>query len=160
MTDFNATLKRAFAEAHEPADDGFTVAVTHRVARREKSSLWLLSAQGVGIAAAAAAIVYGLMGAFGAYGAEVLASFGLEVARAHGALTQASAINLGTVAAGLTQIVFVVAGLAGGAVVYRTSQARWARQHEDLCGVPSCGAPAQRQTDGDLGAHHQGLGAG
>ena len=25
MTDFDALLKRSFAEAHEPVDDGFTV---------------------------------------------------------------------------------------------------------------------------------------
>ena len=35
MTDFDALLKRSFAEAHEPADDGFAVNVTHVVAMRE-----------------------------------------------------------------------------------------------------------------------------
>lgn len=121
MDDFNATLKRAFAEAPEPADDGFVVNVTHIVARKEKSVLWLLSLQGLGIAAAAAAIVYGLMGAFGAVGMELLAGVGLEVARVHGAMTQASSFNFATMAAGLTQILFVMAGLAGGAVVYRAT---------------------------------------
>ncbi len=122
MTDFNATLTRAFAEAHEPADDGFVRRVAHRIERREKAALWLLSAQGVGIAAAAAAIVYGLMPLFGVFGPELLADAGLEVARAHGALTQASSINLTTMAAGLTQVLFAVGALAGGALVYRTSQ--------------------------------------
>ncbi len=35
MTDFDALLKRSFAEAHEPADDGFVVNVGHAVAKRE-----------------------------------------------------------------------------------------------------------------------------
>lgn len=121
MNDFNATLKRAFAEAHEPADDGFTVHVTHAVARRERSVLWLQNLQGLGIAAAAAAIVYGLMGAFGAFGMELMAGVGLEVARAHGAITEASSFNFATIAAGMTQLLFVAAGLAGGAVVYRAT---------------------------------------
>ncbi len=122
MDDFNATLKRAFAEAHEPADNGFTVNVTHIVARREKSVLWLLSLQGIGIAIAAAAVVYGLMGAFGAYGMELMAGLGLEVARAHGAMTQVSSFDFASLAAGLTQILFVAGALAGSAVVYRASQ--------------------------------------
>ena len=33
MTDFDALLKRSFAEAHEPADDGFAVNVAHAVAQ-------------------------------------------------------------------------------------------------------------------------------
>jgi len=52
----------------------------------------------------------------------LLADAGLEVARAHGALTQASSINLTAMAAGLTQVLFAVGALAGGALVYRTSQ--------------------------------------
>ena len=122
MTDFNATLPRAFAEAHEPADEGFTLRVAGRVERREKAVLWLMTAQGVGIAAAAAAIVYGLMPLLGLFGPELLADAGLEVARAHGALSQASSINLANLAAGLTQVLFAVGALAGGALVYRTSQ--------------------------------------
>ena len=35
MTDFDALLKRSFAEAHEPLDDGFSVNVGHAVAQRE-----------------------------------------------------------------------------------------------------------------------------
>ncbi|MGE0594835.1 MAG: hypothetical protein AB7P07_00595 [Hyphomonadaceae bacterium] len=122
MNDFNAALTRAFAEAPEPADDGFSVKVERAVAKREQSVLWLLTAQGFGLAAAAAAIVYGLMGVFEIYGMELLAGLGLEVARAHGAMTEVSAINFTSLAAGLTQVLFVAAGLAGGAVVYRASQ--------------------------------------
>jgi hypothetical protein len=122
MTDFSAALTRAFAEAHEPEDNGFSARVTHTVARREKSVLWLLTAQGIGMAAAAAAVVYGLMAGLGSFGPELMATLGLEVARAHGALAQASSMNLGSMAAGLTQILFVMGGLAGGAVVYRASQ--------------------------------------
>ena len=36
MSDFDAMLKRSFAEAHEPVDDGFTVSVTHAVAGSER----------------------------------------------------------------------------------------------------------------------------
>jgi hypothetical protein len=125
MSDFGATLTRAFAEAHEPADDGFSVRVAEAVGRREQVALWLLVIQGVGIAAAAAAIAWGLMSVFGVFVPDVVAVAGFEIARAQGMLTQTPnvSIDLNATAAGLTQILFVLAGLAGGAAVYRSSQA-------------------------------------
>lgn len=125
MNDFNATLTRAFAEDHhEPADNGFAVRVSGAVARHEKALLGLFIAQGVGISAAFAAVLWGLMAGFGSYGPEILASLGLEIARAHGALTQASSFNFATIAAGLTQFLLVAGALAGAGAVYRNSQQR------------------------------------
>lgn len=122
MTDFNATLTRAFAEAAEPADDGFSVHVADTVARREKSGLWRLTVQGVGFAIAAAAIAWGLMSVLGVFGPEFMASFGLEIARVHGAMTQASSFDLASLAANMAQVFVIIGALTGGAVAYRSFQ--------------------------------------
>ena len=129
MTDFDALLKRSFAEAPEPVDDGFTVKVEHAVARRETALRARNLAQTFGFAAAGAALVYGGYAFFGAFGQEILASAGLEVARAHGALSTAPSMGnaaqgvLQSFGAGMTQILLMTtAVLAGGAVIYRTTQ--------------------------------------
>ena len=132
MQDFDALLKRSFAEAEEPADNGFAVRVEQVVARRESALQIRNVAQSVGLAAAGAAICYGLWGALAPTAPEVMATAGLELARAHGALSQAptleaqaSAIGTGfmqTMGAAMTQILLVAATLAGGAVAYRTVQ--------------------------------------
>lgn len=129
MTDFDALLKRSFAEAPEPVDDGFTVKIEHAVARRESALKVRNLAQSVGMAAAGAAVVYGGYALYGAFGQELLASAGLEIARAHGAISSAPSIGgaaqgvLGTLGAGMTQIMLMTAAaLAGGAVVYRQTQ--------------------------------------
>jgi hypothetical protein len=128
MTEFNAVLKRAFAEALEPVDDGFTVKVGHAVARRETVLKARNAAYTVGMAAAAAAIAYGAYGLAATYGQELLASAGLELARAHGALSGAPSVGgaaqgvLQSLGAGLTQVLLIVAALAGGAVAYRATQ--------------------------------------
>jgi hypothetical protein len=125
MDDFNATLTRAFAEEHhEPADDGFTLRVGAAVARQEKFIVWMSVVQGVGAAAAAAAVVWGLIVGFGMYGSSLMASFGLELARAHGALTEASSFSFATLAAGMTQFLLIAGALAGAGLVYRNSQQR------------------------------------
>lgn len=128
MTDFDALLKRSFAEAHEPADDGFAVNVTHVVARREAG----LKARGYmqygAITIGAAAVSWGLYTFAGAFGQEFMASAGLEVARMHAAVNAApdagaAAQNfIQSMGAGLTQILLVTAALAGGAVAYRSTQ--------------------------------------
>ena len=129
MTDFDALLKRSFAEAPEPVDDGFTVKIEHAVARRESALKVRNLAQSVGMAAAGAAVVYGGYALYGAFGQELLASAGLEIARAHGAISSAPSIGgaaqgvLGTLGAGMIQIMLMTAAaLAGGAVVYRQTQ--------------------------------------
>ena len=69
MTEFNAVLTRAFAEAHdEPVDDGFTVNVGHAVARREFSNKVRNGVYAVGMAAAGAAICYGGYGFLSTFG--------------------------------------------------------------------------------------------
>jgi len=128
MSDFDALLKRSFAEAHEPADDGFVVNVGHAVAKREAS----LKARGYmqlgAITIGAAAVSWGLYAFAGAFGQEFMASIGLEVARAHAAVSTApdpGAAAQGfiqSMGAGLTQILLVTAALAGGAVAYRATQ--------------------------------------
>lgn len=130
MTDFDALLKRSFAEAPEPVDDGFTVNIAHAVARNENALKLRNLAQTVGLAVAGAALVYGGFAFYGAFGQEAVATAGIEVARAHGALSaapssfggavQSALQSLGT---GMTQIMLMTAAaLAGGAVVYRTTQ--------------------------------------
>jgi hypothetical protein len=129
MSEFDALLTRAFAEAHdEPADDGFSVKVERGVARVETANKVRNAAYVTGMAAAGAAILYGTYGLVGAFGQEFLASAGLELARAQGAI--AAAPDLGGAAqgvmqslgAGLTQVLLVTAALAGGAVAYRSTQ--------------------------------------
>jgi hypothetical protein len=130
MTDFDALLKRSFAEAHEPADDGFVVNVAHRVARREADLKLRSYIQYGAITIGAAAVSWGLYVFAGAFGQEFLASAGLEVARAHAALSSAPSVDAGaatqgfiqSLGAGLTQILLVAGVLAGGAVAYRSTQ--------------------------------------
>ncbi len=129
MTDFDALLKASFAEAHdEPADDGFSVKVGGAVARREAAQKLQSATYAVGMTAAAAAITYGAYAIASAYGQDLLASVGLEIARAHGALSNAPSVTqpvqgvLQSLSAGMAQILLVSAALAGGAVAYRAAQ--------------------------------------
>jgi hypothetical protein len=130
MTDFDALLKRSFAEAHEPADDGFVVNVGHAVAKREASLKLRSYFQYGAITIGAAAVSWGLYAFAGAFGQEFMASAGLEVARVHGALSSAPSVDAGGAAqgflqslgAGMTQILLITAALAGGAVAYRSTQ--------------------------------------
>lgn len=129
MSEFDALLTRAFAEAHEePADDGFSVKVEHAVARVEAASKVRSAAYATGMAAAGAAILYGAYGLVSAFGQEFLASAGLEFARAQGAIAQAPDLGgaaqgvMQSLSAGLTQVLLISAALAGGAVAYRATQ--------------------------------------
>ena len=76
----------------------------------------------------AAAVSWGLYSVAGAFGQEFMASAGLEVARAHAALSVvpdpgAAAQNfIQSMGAGLTQVLLITAALAGGAVAYRSTQ--------------------------------------
>ena len=123
MTDFDALLKRSFAEAHEPVDDGFCVRVEEAVAKRERVSQVLSAFQVGGTLVGALAVAWGGIGIVQGAAPEVLASIGLEAARVHGAMsTPAPSINFATLAGPLTQMLMVVASLAGGVLVYRNSQ--------------------------------------
>lgn len=135
MNEFDAVLKRGFAEAHEPADDGFSVNVGHAVARHEKALQLRNTVQNVGMAIGGAAALWGAYSFVGVFGQEFLASFGLEVARVHGALSGAPSVAdaagdaagqasgaLASLGAGLTQVLLILGTMVGGAVAYRAVQ--------------------------------------
>jgi hypothetical protein len=128
MTDFDALLKRSFAEAHEPADDGFSLNVGRAVAKREASLKTRSYIQYGAIGIGAAAVTWGLYSLAGVFGQDLLGAVGLEAARAQSALTTAQDVSaeaqgfLQSMGAGLTQILLATAALAGGAVAYRASQ--------------------------------------
>jgi hypothetical protein len=135
MTDFDALLKRSFAEAHEHTDDGFAVNVGYAVAQREAGAKVRSYVQYGALTIGTAAVSWGLyafVGAFGqavgGFGLEAIASFGLEVARAHAVVSTApyagatAQIFLQSMGAGLTQVLLVTAALAGGAVAFRATQ--------------------------------------
>ena len=128
MNDIDALLKRSFAEAHEPVDDGFSVRVSHSVARVERTAQVRNAAYSVGMAAGGAAVAYGLYAIASAYGQQMLADAGLELARAHGALASAPTPGaaaqglMQSLGAGLTQILMTVGVLTGGFVAYRAAQ--------------------------------------
>lgn len=129
MTDFDALLKRSFAEAHEPADDGFSVAVSETVAKREAWAKVSGAVQAGFMVLAAMALAYGayLLAMF--MGLEHLMSFAVdEVAEARGALgaapttTDVTESVMSAMGAGMTQVLLIMAALAGGAVAYRATQ--------------------------------------
>lgn len=128
MSDFDALLKRSFAEAAEPADDGFSVRVSKAVAARESVAKWRQIAQGAGLAAAGVGLFYGASGLFGAFGQEILAMAGLQMAQAQAAVASSPDVAgqaqgvLQSLGAGLTQVLLAMAALAGGAVAYRAVQ--------------------------------------
>jgi len=135
MSEFDALLKRSFAEAHEPQDDGFSLRVAHAVARSEKALQVRTVVQSVAMAFGGAAALYGLYTFAGAIAPEFLATVGLEIARIHGSLTAAPSVGdaagnaagqaqtvLQSLGAGLTQVFLLAGVLAGGAVAYRATQ--------------------------------------
>lgn len=117
MDAFETALTRAFAESHdEPADAGFTVNVAKTVAWRERLVQIRQLTQAVGMAAAGAAAVYGGVQLFQAQGNELMASFGLELARAHGAMAQASITTL------LSEGLLTIAAIGGGVFAFRQAR--------------------------------------
>jgi hypothetical protein len=130
MTEFDTALKRAFAEAHEPADDGFSIRVGDAVARRERLARLHGAMLSGGATIAGLAIAYGLYVVGTTFGEEMLANAGLEIARAHSALSVAPTATVAlpaqglmqSLSAGMTQLLLIAATLAGGAVAYRATQ--------------------------------------
>lgn len=130
MNEFDTALKRAFAEAHEPIDDGFSVQVGQAVARREVAGRVRGVVHSVGVGVAIAALGYGAYALASTYGQDLAASAGLEFARAYGAVSEtAPTVSsqaqgwMQSLSAGLTQVMLIVAMLAGGgAVAYRVAQ--------------------------------------
>lgn len=134
MTEFNAVLKRAFAQAHEPADDGFSVRVGQAVARRESAAGVRTAIHAIGLGVAGVAVFYGLFPLLWGFGLDALSSGGLEFARVQGAFSaEAPALTnavseqaqswIQSLSAGLmSQMLLITAALAGGAVAYRATQ--------------------------------------
>lgn len=126
MSDFDALLKRSFAEAHEPADDGFTVAVARRVEKREKAAQARFGMQMAGLGIGLAAVSYGLYALLAAFGPELAANAGLELARVHGAMSGGPSVSLSTMAqslgAGLTQVLLIAGAMTAGVVAFRNAQ--------------------------------------
>jgi hypothetical protein len=128
MTDFDALLKRSFAETPEPTDDGFVVNVTHAVAKREAGLQVRTYIQYGAITIGAAAVSWGVYTLAGIFAPDMLASVSLEAARAQAVLDTAPDAGataqrfLQSMGAGLTQILLITGVLAGGAVAYRASQ--------------------------------------
>ncbi len=122
MTDFDALLKRSFAEAHEPADDGFSVNVSRAVGRSERLARIRNSVQTGAWAVAGAAVLYGVFGLAMSVAPDVLTSLGFGMSRAHEVITGPGANMAQNISAGMTQILLVTGAIAGGLVAYRATQ--------------------------------------
>ena len=122
MSDFDALLKRSFAEAHEPADDGFSVSVSHAVARNERVASIRNAAQTGALAVAAASVAVGLYAMAMGFAPDVLASLGFGLARAHSTLSGPMADMTRNIGGALTQVLLVTGAIAGGLVAYRATQ--------------------------------------
>lgn len=129
MNDFDALLKRSFAEAPEPADDGFTVAVMRVVARREQALKARNWAFGLGWAAAGAAVCYAVYAALGASGVDLIAVAGDQIGAMRASVGEAAPVAdsfassaMQSLSASLTYILLTLGALTGGAVAYRATQ--------------------------------------
>ncbi len=123
MTDFDALLKRSFAEAHdEPADGGFSDRVAARVARTERVARFRNGLQTGAWAIAGATVLFGVYGMVMSMAPDVVAQLGFGMSRAHQVITGPGASAMQTVSAGMTQILLVTGAIAGGLVAYRATQ--------------------------------------
>jgi hypothetical protein len=131
MSEFNALLTRAFAEADVPADNGFSVSVARGVAGRERARRLRGAAQAVGLGIAALTLALAAFNPVSIMIQEWLGSAGLGAARAYGAIDanglavqaeSAGGAALRSLGLGLTQILLIAGALVGGAVAYRAAQ--------------------------------------
>jgi len=122
MSDFDTLLKRSFAEAHEPADDGFAAHVSHVVARNERGAQVRNAVQSCAFAVAGAVVLYAFYGMALQFGPDFLASVGFGVARARSTVGEPAMDMWRTANAVLPQILLVTGALVGGAVAYRATQ--------------------------------------
>ena len=122
MSDFDALLKRSFAEAHEPADEGFAVQVSHAVARNERLARIRNAAQTGAWVVAGGAVAFGIYGLAMSVAPDVLASLGFGMSRAHSVINGPGADMMRTLSAGMTQILLVTGAIAGGFAAYRATQ--------------------------------------
>jgi hypothetical protein len=132
MSDFNALLKSSFAEIEEPVDAGFTVNVSHGVARVERAAKVRNWTQAVGLMAGAAAAAWGLYSVLGVFAPDLIAAGSLEAARLQNAISSGPQLSaaaetagvglMQSIGLGMTQILLATGALVGGAVAYRAAQ--------------------------------------
>lgn len=127
MSDFDALLKRSFAEASEPADDGFAVQIGHAVARREKAVQLRQTLQYCAFALAGLTVGYAVYSVAGTLGPQLQAMAGLQLAEAQANLSTGASTGFfeqigASLSAGMTYILLGTAALAGGAVALRSVQ--------------------------------------
>lgn len=131
MNDFDSLLKRSFATAEEPADEGFSVTVSRAVSHRERRRKAAAGAHTLASAVAVVLVVYcGFSVAMGLGLDNLLSAAADQVGEARGALAQAEAPSSGAlvqsmtqaVGASLSQVLLLVAVLAGGLFAYRSAQ--------------------------------------
>ncbi len=132
MTELDTILKRAFAEADEPVDNGFSVRVGAAVARRERAGEIRAAVHTIGLGIAGVVVLYALFPLLWSFAQDFLVSFGLGVADAQGALNAEAPLVTNvtsqaqnwvqSMSAGLTQVLLISATLAGGAVAYRAAR--------------------------------------
>ncbi|MBI1250346.1 MAG: hypothetical protein GC189_02610 [Alphaproteobacteria bacterium] len=118
FTDFDAELRRTFATAEGPVDDGFSVAVAHRVAAKERGAQLGAWARLAALLVAGGAAAYGVIALIRELGPMLMAQFGMEVVTLQSALANA---NAGEAVSSmmLTQMLIVLGLGAGGVAAYR-----------------------------------------
>lgn len=118
--DFDATLKRAFAEAPEAVDDRFVVSVSKAVSRREKAIQLMAWVQVIGMAVAAMAAASGL---FVLLTPDAVRAMTATMNGFVDARTALSAINAsGAAMTMLVEAAVTLGAVAGGVVLYRSNQ--------------------------------------
>jgi hypothetical protein len=125
MNGFEADLKRAFAEAEEPVDTGFSVQVSHRVSGLERRRAVEQKLRYGALALGGLAALFGVMQLSQGVGLDLMAAAGLELAKAHGAMSQSEfggGVSQGVLGMGLTQILMFSIALAGGALAFRQAR--------------------------------------
>jgi hypothetical protein len=125
MNGFEADLKRAFAEADEPVDTGFSVQVAHRVSGLERRRAVEQKLRYGALALGGLAALVGVAQLSQGVGLDLMAAAGLELAKAHGAMSQSGSgagVSQGVLGMGLTQILMFSIALAGGALAFRQAR--------------------------------------
>jgi hypothetical protein len=115
---FEADLRRAFAGIEDPADDGFAMAVSRRVARRERGAelgVWARAAAFAVAGAAGATAVFALAQTAGPM---LMAQFGMTFVTVQSALA-AGDWSTGAASMVMTQALLALGLGAGGVAAYR-----------------------------------------
>lgn len=126
MSDLDAILKRSFAEAHEPADEAFVVHVGQAVAHKEKLVTIQAWAQVIGLAVGAMAAFSGLFilaAPFLTDLASGLQTTWFSTQMAFSAVSPSSFV-MSANAIVMSQAFLALSGVAGGIVLYRSTQQR------------------------------------